>query len=404
MKQLFGIGVFWAAMVALLAACAGLESEGPVSNDPPWAPVEIVRPEIPDAFKTMGERSTMDFVLDMGMGWNLGNTLEACGDWINGNTVTHFETAWGSPVITKAMIQGIADSGFGVVRIPVAWSNLMARDYTINPALLDRVEQIILWVLESDMDAIVNIHWDGGWFKNFSTDFDGTMAKYTAVWDQLCAYYEPYGERLMFEGLNEELHWDEIWTEWMADQSGKPRALGIANRINQAFVDLVRGSGGNNQQRHLLIPSYSTSISLACDPLFVMPTDPAGRMAISVHYYTPSTFAILEKDADWGKARTTWGTDADWAELRSEMGKMKTHYIDEGIPVIVGEFGSSTKNKTSEMVRYYLSSVAQEAWVRGLCPVLWDVTDVFYLRRKQTFKDPLLLEALMAVKELPRDL
>ena len=101
MKQLFGIGVFWAAMVALLAACAGLESEGPVSNDPPWAPVEIVRPEIPDAFKTMGERSTMDFVLDMGMGWNLGNTLEACGDWINGNTVTHFETAWGSPVITK---------------------------------------------------------------------------------------------------------------------------------------------------------------------------------------------------------------------------------------------------------------------------------------------------------------
>lgn len=411
----FGFAAVFLSSVCLFFAlsftlsCAGMSVAPadtvvgkPATTPTPPEPVVIVRPDIPEAYRIVSDRSSMDIVLDMGMGWNLGNTLEACGDWITGNTVTHFETAWGSPVISKPMIEGIAAAGFKVVRIPVAWSNLMTADYTINPALLDRVEQVILWVLDSGMYAIVNIHWDGGWFKGFSSDYEGTMAKYRAVWTQICAYYEPYGERLIFEGLNEELHFDDIWHEWMADQSGKPRAFSIARQVNQAFVDLVRGSGTNNQRRHLLIPAYSTSISLSCDPLFSMPEDPAGRCAISVHYYTPPTFAILEKDADWGKARTEWGTAADNAELVRYMDMMKIHYIDKGIPVIVGEYGTSTKNKTPEMVRLYLSSVAREAWVRSLCPVLWDVEGVFYQRRKQTFKDPLLLEALMAVKELDR--
>lgn len=117
----------------------------------------------------------------------------------------------------------------------------------------------------------------------------------------------------------------------------------------------------------------------------------------------PPTFAILDKDASWGKARSEWGTDADYAELNRNMDLLKTTFIDKGIPVIMGEFGTSTKNKTDEMIRKYLSSVCEAAYIRGVCPVLWDITGVFYNRLDAKFYDEQLLSDLMAVKELERN-
>lgn len=87
----------------------------------------------------MRDISTMELVREMGLGINLGNTFESCGGWISNTSVTNYETGWGSPVITQEMIQGYADSGFGVLRVPVAWSNMMTGDYDINPNYLSRV-------------------------------------------------------------------------------------------------------------------------------------------------------------------------------------------------------------------------------------------------------------------------
>ncbi len=153
----------------------------------------------------------------------------------------------------------------------------------------------------------------------------------------------------------------------------------------------------------MLIAGYNTDIELTCDPLYKMPDDPAGRCAVSVHYYTPPTFAIIDKDVDWGKAQSEWGSEADYAELNKYMDMMKTTYVDKGVPVIIGEFAAATRNKTDEMLRLYLSSVCAAGYTRGMCPVLWDVTDVCYIRREAKFKDPVLLEELMAVKELERN-
>lgn len=116
----------------------------------------------------MRDISTQELVRDMGIGINLGNTFEACGDWINGTSVTSYETAWGSPVITQEMIQGYANEGFGVLRVPVAWSNMMGEDYEIHPDYLARVKEVVDWALESGMYVIMNIHWDGGWWEKFS--------------------------------------------------------------------------------------------------------------------------------------------------------------------------------------------------------------------------------------------
>ena len=344
---------------------------------------------IADKDGTMRDITTMELVRDMGIGINLGNTMEACGDWIAevdekwGDgilTVQDYETSWGSPVITKEMIQGMADEGFGVVRVPVAWSNLMGDNYKINDNLDARVHEIVDWVIGADMYCIINIHWDNGWVNTFPDNKDECMNRYETMWTQIADSFKDYGDHLMFESQNEELGWESVWNPW-GSTDGKAESYGLVNEINQKFVDIVRSSGGNNPQRHLLISGYNTGFDRTCDPLFRMPDDPAQRMAVSVHYYSPPSFAILEdEDSDWAKARSTWGTDEDFKELSSNMDMMKKGFIDKGIPVIIGEYGCPSKGKEADSVRLFLSSVCKAAYERQLCPVLWSTPGGHYDR------------------------
>ena len=345
---------------------------------------------------TMRDITTMELVRDMGIGINLGNTMEACGDWIAevdekwGDgilTVQDYETSWGSPVVTKAMIQGMADEGFGVVRVPVAWSNLIEDDYKISSDLDARVHEIVDWVIDADMYCIINIHWDNGWVSAFPDNKDECMKRYETMWTQIADSFKNYGDYLMFESQNEELGWESVWNPWGSTE-GKAESYGLVNEINQKFVDVVRSSGGNNPKRHLLISGYNTGFDRTCDPLFKMPDDPVKRMAVSVHYYSPPGFAILEdEDADWAKARSTWGTDEDFKELNDNMDMMKKGYIDKGIPVIIGEYGCPSKGKEDDSVRLFLSSVCKAAYERQLCPVLWSTPGGHYNRETCKLED-----------------
>lgn len=331
----------------------------------------------------MRDITTMELVRDMGIGINLGNTFEACGDWIaqwSDPVPSSYETAWGSPVITREMIQGMADEGFGVVRVPVAWSNLMGDNYKISDAYDARIHEIVDWVIDADMYCIINIHWDNGWVNTFPDNKDECMRRYETMWTQIADSFKDYDDHLMFESQNEELGWESVWNPWGSTE-GKAESYALVNEINQKFVDIVRSSGGNNPLRHLLISGYNTGIDRTCDPLFKMPNDPVNRMAVSVHYYTPVGFAILEdKDESWAKARSTWGTDDDFRELNEQMDMMKSGYIDKGIPVIIGEYGCPTKGKEQDSVRLFLSSVCKAAYDRQMCPVLWSTPGGHYNR------------------------
>lgn len=320
------------------------------------------------------DATAVEIVKDMGIGINLGNTLESCGDWITNKTVNGYETAWGSCTITEDIIKGFASEGFRSVRIPVAWSNLMSTDgtYTIDSNLMARVTQIAKLVTDNNMYAVVNIHWDGGWWDKFPTDETTCMAKYTAIWKQVAANFKDFDNRLILESLNEEGGWSSVWNQYSGTTVGKAESYGLLNKINQTFTTIVRNSGSHNATRLLLIAGYNTGIDTTCDSLFKMPTDPANKCAISVHYYTPSTFAILTEDASWGKNAKTWGTNSEKAELATNMNKMKTHFVDKGIPVIIGEYGCPKKNKDADSVRLYLSSVCQAAYENNMCPMLWD--------------------------------
>ncbi|MBR6394615.1 MAG: cellulase family glycosylhydrolase [Ruminococcus sp.] len=349
---------------------------------------------------SMRDITTMELVRDMGIGINLGNTMEAAGDWIaeyGDGTVRSYETAWGSPEVTEEMIKGMAEEGFGVLRIPVAWSNLMGDNYTISQDYMSRVQQIVDWTIDADMYAIINIHWDNGWVNKFPDNKDENMKRYTRMWEQICDGFEDYGDHLMFESQNEELGWESIWNPW-GSTDGKAESYALVNEINQKFVDVVRSSDGNNPERHLLISGYNTGIDRTCDPLFKMPADPQNRCAVSVHYYTPAGFAILEdKDESWAKARSTWGTNDDLNELKYNLDMMKTNFVDKGIPVIIGEYGCPTKGKEPDSVRLFLSTVCKAIYERNMCPVMWSTPGGHYNRTTYKMEDQQLVQQLKAI-------
>lgn len=356
--------------------------------------------EFPGNQGDMRDISTMELVQDMGIGWNLGNTLEACGDWINGSSVSDYETAWGNPITTKAMIDGIKDSGFKSLRIPVAWSNLMADGYIIYPELMDRVEEVANYALNNDMYVIINIHWDGGWIENASTDYNGTLEKYKAIWQQISERFKNYSDHVIFESMNEQGVFNDVWDRY-SGSGDKTAAYNILNNMNQEFVDLVRASGGNNAKRHLLIAGYATDIDLTIDNAYYMPFDPENRLAVSVHYYTPATFTILTEDASWGEAAETWGTQAEIQQLIENMEKVKNHFVDQGIPVIIGEYGATTTNKERESVNRYILTVADTAYHMGMLPMLWDAGE-HYNRYNCSFNDSSLASGLEEIADSPR--
>lgn len=349
----------------------------------------------------MRDITTMELVRDMGIGINLGNTFEAFGGWLKtygDGSVESYETAWGSPVITQKMIQGYAKEGFRTLRVPVHWFNLMDDNYNISKEYTSAVKQVVDWAADAGLYVIVNIHHDeDNFFADFATNKkDKQLAAYKKIWTQLAEVFRDYGDHLILESLNEEACWDSLWNRY-AGNTGKAEAFALVNEINQTFVDVVRSSGGNNEKRHLLLAGYVTGIDETCDEMYKMPDDPANRCAVSIHYYMPSTFAILEEDADWGKARSTWGTSADFRELERYMNKMKTKLIDKGIPIILGEYGCPKTNKDPESVNLFLYSVCKAAYERNICPVLWDVTGLHYDRTSCKMYDSTLMKKLLSV-------
>jgi len=300
---------------AVTTTVTPVPTEAPAA-EPTSAPEPTAAPTEAPADDTLStylkELNAIEVTELMGNGINLGNTMEAYGRANHGvgKATSLYETAWGQPVTTQEMVVGMKEAGFDTLRVPVAWTNAMNYedgDYTINQSYLDRVGEIIDYAINADMFVIVNDHWDGGWWGMFGSATEvirqSAMDMYVEMWTQIANEYGDRSYKLIFESGNEELG-NRLNDKDVCPDSGslsESECYETAHKINQAFVDTIRATGGNNADRFLLIAGYNTDVTMTCDDRFKMPTDTAdGKLLLSVHYYDPSNYCIFTSVEDWG--------------------------------------------------------------------------------------------------------
>ena len=391
---------------------------------------------------------------EMGTGINLGNTEEAVYgvgsklDVIAGTDETAYDKAWGQPEITEKYFEKLHSYGINTLRIPVAWSNADIDDgtYTIKDEYLGRVEEIVNYALNNGMYVVINDHWDNQWWGQFGAckyqeivDEDGDLvkeyvteknadgedvpvpdeelrakawARYEAYWTQIAERFKGYSDHLIFEGANEELGdrlidaigksgyavGNDSTEQALAGYMTEDELYETVNKINQKFVDIIRNSGGNNKNRHLLIPGYNTDITKTVDKVqkvkdengvtkevgnrYVMPTDieenGTSKLFLSVHYYTPWDFC-----GDGGTGTYTVADQENTAKYFQTLKK----FTDQGYGVIVGEFGVC--NPLQDGVTKWLQDTMEIAAKNGCIPLLWDTPGTYFDREAcvMQFKD-----------------
>ncbi|MEB2782082.1 cellulase family glycosylhydrolase [Algoriphagus sp. C2-6-M1] len=305
----------------------------------------------------------LELASEMGIGWNLGNSLEAIGG----------ETAWGNPKTTKELIEVIKAAGFKSVRIPVAWSKFTnAETYEIDPVWMARVEEVVDYVIDNDMYAVMNIHWDEGWMQPTFAQQEYVNDRLEKMWIQIALHFRDYQDHLLFAGTNEVIVEGDYSTP-------KPENYQVQNSFNQTFVEAVRSTGGRNTFRNLVVQTFNTNIDYGVS-FFEMPEDNTeDRLMVEVHYYDPYEFSLQENETitQWGMGATDPTKTASWggeSYADGQFQKMKTKFIDKGIAVLLGEYAATDKKAEDNDIyrEHYLRYITNSSIARGLVPFYWD--------------------------------
>ncbi|WP_010248927.1 cellulase family glycosylhydrolase [Acetivibrio cellulolyticus] len=306
----------------------------------------------------MRDITALELTKDMRLGWSLGNTMDAYYSAASGLAT---ETCWGNPKTTKAMIDKVKEAGFNTVRIPITWAGHFgsAPNYTIDSAWLSRVEEIVNYVLDNDMYAIINLHHEENtWLVPTYANQEVATAQITKLWEQIATRFKDYSDYLIFEAMNEPrvVGGSAEWTGGTAENRA------VINSLSLAAVNTIRATGGNNEKRFLMVPTHAAcSLTDAVNDLVIPNND--SKIIVSLHMYSPYYFAMVSNSTP------TWGTDSDKSSLSYELDAVYNKFIKNGRAVVIGEFGSIDKSNLSSRVthaQYY----AQEATKRGI-PVCW---------------------------------
>ena len=339
------------------------------------------------AGKMRTKMTSAEFAAEMGLGINLGNTMEAFWEdkskatgafTIGGNTPDDYERCWGAVTTTQEAVDGMKAAGFNTVRIPVYWGNMMEDDgeFNINKQYLGRVEELVNYCFNDDLYAVINIHhFDERIIKNNSREDAVRIAGH--LWEQLAEHFKDYSDHLIFEGFNEALG-----TQREEDNYSEDELFEYVNSMNKAFVDAVRSTGGNNKDRMLIVSGYWTNIDLTAKDNFIIPEDETeDRIMVSVHYVDNAMY--------W----TNKIGSQEWLDYsRSQCELLKNAFSDKGIQVFVGECtsiydserfaGNADMTDSSEC----LETIIRMELDYGFIPVLWDTNDYFYSRTDNKIK------------------
>lgn len=286
------------------------------------------------------------------VGWNLGNSLDATGSGMSS------ETSWGNPKTTKELILKVKEAGFDAVRIPTTWYNHLDSDFNISEEWLARVQEVVDYAYDEGMYVILNVHHEN-WNDPYENTLPDVKKKIKKLWTQIANRFESYGERLIFEGMNEP-RWKNTEFEW---NGGNAEGRRVVNAYNEYFVETVRATGGNNRYRALMIPTYAASSS-GLDG-FTVPQDKS--VIVSVHAYSPYNFAMNPS----GTTKFDPNNTSDTQELTLLAGTLYDRFISKGTGVIIGECGTANKNNYSDRVNWagYFPKLFRS---KGIPVFLWD--------------------------------
>lgn len=328
------------------------------------------------------EKNATQVVYDIKIGWNLGNTLDALPGNITG---LYTETSWGNPKATKELIDLVKESGFNAVRVPVTWGNHMDENYQIDPAWMERVAEVVGYVIDNDMYCILNVHHDTGtegWLRASRAHEPQMRDKFTALWTQVATRFADYPDKLLFESFNEILTDDNAWTGPSVD------AVKVTNELNQLFVDTVRTSGGNNDKRCLVVNTYAASTDSIAISYFKLPEDSIeNRLILEAHIYSP--FQFTHED---------YPTETTYSEptVKTPLTTLFVKIAYTGIPVIVGEFGCADKENDVERTSWtkYFVDVATSY---GIKCFWWDNGSQYavFNRKRNVVSEPFIIEAMV---------
>ena len=331
-------------------------------------------------------------------GWNLGNTLEGGGtdNVYTNNGGLGAEKAWQGTTTTQAIIDFVAAQGFKSVRIPASWVMghiIDADELTIDPVWMNRVKEIVDYCINDGLYVLLNDHWDGGWIQGtFKQDIsEPTVAanceKMKKLWTQIAEAFKDYDEHLLFAGLNEP-------------EAEKEEQIKVLMTYEQAFIDAVRATGGNNASRTLVVQGPNTSIELSSQYVDMSKFEDTASKAlmIEVHYYSPPQFTGVWEGPNgdepfyfWGAANhvpsgtykkynCTWGEEA---YVREQFQMMKEAFVDKGYPVILGEYGANWREFSNNSIQkkhdaslwLFHKTINEEAIKRGIIPYVWDINN-----------------------------
>ncbi|BCN30770.1 cellulase family glycosylhydrolase [Anaeromicropila herbilytica] len=342
------------------------------------APAE--EPEFPADYTyptSMRDISSMDLVKDMKVGWNLGNTLESTGG----------ETGWGNPKTSKKMIDMLKSAGFNTVRIPVRWDEHYIDDhYTIDPTYMKRIETVANYALANDMYAIINIHHNALQSQANAENKAKVLDELEVVWSQIANHFKDYGDKLVFETINEPRNGE--------DWNGNQASYQIVNEYNAKALEAIRSTGANNTNRLVLLPTYTAGAEYNKIMSMVVPNDK--HVAVSIHAYSPYNFALNTAPG----SQSTFG-DNDKAYLDKLFKLLNKTFVEKGVPVVIGEFAANNKDNLKDRIEYAYY-YAQNAGHYGM-PCFWWDNGTFTTgesmgllnRRTLTFEFPEIVQALL---------
>lgn len=379
-------------------ALAAVNINSPIAESSSVSAGAYTIPELNIPSKDIPNTDGINFVKDMRLGWNLGNTLDAIDDtgWVGSEM--GIETCWnGGYKTSKEMIDTVKAAGFRTVRIPVSWHNHVDGSYNITKQWMDRVQEVVDYAIDDGMYVILNVHHDNDlkYMYPDSAHYEQSKKYMTTVWSQIADRFKDYDSKLIFETMNEPRlvgHQNEWWIN--PSNGDCIDAIKTINKLNQDVLDTIRSSGGNNGTRYVAVPGYDCSVDGATNENFKLPADSAqNRLIVAVHAYLPYGFALAEESDS--QSVNYFNINTDTGEIQQAIDKVYNQYISKGIPVYIGEYGARDKGGNVQPRIDCASYFTAYASSRGITCCWWDDISFMLLDRSNcTWKQPEIVQAI----------